>query len=75
MKRLATLFLIAALCLGCSLPAAAERRHSKTAQSHSSQELEKKQRKAQKKYAKAQRKAERKMLKKSRKNSHYTNRH
>ena len=69
MKRLAVLFLLCALSVGCSIHALAQTRANTLSESQASRKANKKQQKAMKKYAKAQRKAERKMLKTERKNT------
>jgi uncharacterized protein HemX len=77
MKRIAALFLLAALSVGCSLPAFAQRmtpeQYAKKSQKDAKKQQKmlnkanKKQRKAQKKFEKAQRKANKKANKDLRK--------
>jgi hypothetical protein len=70
MKKVFTLFLLAASSLGLTAPAFAKSKNTYT-QPTNLHKSEKKQAKAQKKYAKRQKKAEKKMLKTSKKNTHY----
>ena len=70
MKKLFSLFLLAALSIGLGTPAFAKSKNTYT-QPTDVHKAEKKQAKAQKKYAKQQKKAEKKMLKTSKKNTHY----